>query len=179
MDEIGYLTIGDRTGSESLGTGWSRRLMRFALLGAAAFTLSLGLLSACSSPASTAGSVGAAPPSHSTMTMPGPSALSASAASRSESGSAGPAAMAIPQSAQVLHISGFTFLPPKAVAPGAHLGVMNMDGEAHTVTADTGHAFDVTVPAGRTVTLIAPIKPGRYAFHCQYHSNMSGVLVVS
>jgi plastocyanin len=54
---------------------------------------------------------------------------------------------------------------------------MNMDGEAHTVTSDTG-AFDVKAPASATVTFKAPMTPGRYPFHCTYHSNMHGTLVV-
>jgi plastocyanin len=56
---------------------------------------------------------------------------------------------------------------------------MNMDGEAHTVTADAGNAFDVQVTADGTGTFTAPPTPGRYAFHCIYHSNMHGVLVVT
>jgi plastocyanin len=55
---------------------------------------------------------------------------------------------------------------------------MNMDGENHTVTADSGNAFDVKATAGTTVTFTAPSKPGTYPFHCTYHSNMHGVLVV-
>lgn len=55
---------------------------------------------------------------------------------------------------------------------------MNMDGEAHTVTADTGSAFDDKATAGAVTTFTAPSKPGSYPFHCTYHSNMHGVLVV-
>jgi plastocyanin len=29
-----------------------------------------------------------------------------------------------------------------------------------------------------SATIIAPMKPGSYAFHCTYHSNMHGMLVV-
>ncbi|UQX86935.1 cupredoxin domain-containing protein [Jatrophihabitans telluris] len=53
-----------------------------------------------------------------------------------------------------------------------------MDGENHTVTADSANAFDVKATAGSTVMFKAPTAPGSYAFHCTYHSNMHGVLVV-
>jgi plastocyanin len=78
----------------------------------------------------------------------------------------------------VVHISGFAFQVPASVSPGATVSVMNMDGEAHTVTADGGD-FDVQVPAGATVTFTAPTTPGSYAFTCTYHANMHGVLVVA
>jgi plastocyanin len=55
---------------------------------------------------------------------------------------------------------------------------MNMDGEAHTVTADTAAAFDVKALPGESVTFTAPSKPGTYPFHCTFHSDMQGSLVV-
>jgi plastocyanin len=53
-----------------------------------------------------------------------------------------------------------------------------MDGEAHTVTADSAKAFDVKVGAGSVTTFTAPTTPGSYPFHCTYHGNMHGVLIV-
>src|SRR4051812_1962331 len=79
----------------------------------------------------------------------------------------------------LLHITGFAFQVPTSVSPGATVRVQNIDGEAHTVTADEGDAFDVQVPAGATVTFTAPTTPGSYAFSCTYHGNMHGVLVVA
>jgi plastocyanin len=64
------------------------------------------------------------------------------------------------------------------VTPGATVSVVNMDGEAHTVTADTGNAFDDQAAAGTTTTFTAPSTPGSYPFHCTFHGNMHGVLVV-
>ena len=64
------------------------------------------------------------------------------------------------------------------MAPGATVSVMNMDSENHTVTSDAGSAFNVKATAGTTVTFTAPSKPGSYPFHCEYHANMHGVLVV-
>ena len=81
-------------------------------------------------------------------------------------------------STAMIHIGSFAYATPTSVGPGAKVGVMNMDSEAHTVTADSGGAFDVKAPAGLTVTFTAPTKPGSYPFHCTYHSNMHGVLIV-
>ena len=75
-------------------------------------------------------------------------------------------------------IDNFQYKTPASVSPGATVRVMNMDAQAHTVTADTGNAFGVTVPAGATVTFTAPATAGSYAFHCEYHANMHGSLVV-
>ena len=56
--------------------------------------------------------------------------------------------------------------------------VTNEDTEAHTVTADSSGGFDVKVPPGKTVELTAPAA-GSYKYHCTYHSDMHGTLVVS
>jgi plastocyanin len=56
--------------------------------------------------------------------------------------------------------------------------VMNKDGQSHTVTADSGKAFDDKVSARANSSFKAPTAPGTYEFHCTYHSNMHGVLVV-
>jgi plastocyanin len=102
------------------------------------------------------------------------------AAAPTTSSSSSPAASssAPPSAAEVVvHISGFAYQVAASVSPGATVSVMNMDGEAHTVTADEG-AFDVVVAGGATSTFTAPTTPGTYAFHCTYHANMHGVLSV-
>ena len=78
----------------------------------------------------------------------------------------------------VIHIKNFSYTA-LTVAPGAVVTAHNMDGVAHTVTSDQAGLFNVNVPAGAMVTFKAPTKPGRYAYHCAYHGNMHGVLVVS
>jgi plastocyanin len=78
----------------------------------------------------------------------------------------------------VVHIQDFGYQVPDSVSPGATVSVMNMDGEAHTVTADEGGAFDAQVTGDATGSFTAPMEPGSYPFHCTYHSNMHGVLVV-
>ena len=95
---------------------------------------------------------------------------------RAESSSAG-ASSSAPLVAAEITIEDFEYSSPVSVRPGATVSVTNMD-EAHSVTADDGSSFDVTVPAGATATFTAPTTPGSYAFHCIFHSGMNGVLVV-
>lgn len=107
------------------------------------------------------------------------SSTGASSGSSSMSSSSGMSSGSPSSAAVVIHISNFAYKTPASVAPGAKVTVMNMDGERHTVTADSGSAFDVTVDAGKSSTFTAPTKPGTYTFHCDFHSNMHGTLVVS
>lgn len=68
---------------------------------------------------------------------------------------------------------------PLTVAPGAVVTVTNMDSAGHTVTADQGEAFDVDVKGGGgTASFTAPSAPGSYPYHCTYHPNMRGTLIV-
>ena len=76
---------------------------------------------------------------------------------------------------KMIHIQGFTFSTPDSVSPGSTVTEMNLDNEAHTVTAT---AFDVTVLPGKSAAFTAPTKPGIYPFHCSFHSTMQGSLVV-
>ena len=92
--------------------------------------------------------------------------------------SASPASSA-PAAPAVVSIKDFTFVAPASVPAGATVQVKNDDGEAHTVTADSGGAFDTKVGGNGTASFTAPTKPGRYPFHCTYHGNMHGVLVVT
>lgn len=79
--------------------------------------------------------------------------------------------------ADMIHIKDFNYESPASVAAGSTVTVMNMDSAAHTVTADDG-SFDVTIKPGETATFKAPAKPGSYAYHCTFHANMHGTLVV-
>ncbi|MFF2243561.1 cupredoxin domain-containing protein [Arthrobacter sp. NPDC058130] len=80
--------------------------------------------------------------------------------------------------AATITIKDFAYGDPLTVAPGAVVTVTNMDTAPHTVTADEGPAFDADVKGGGTATFTAPTKPGSYAYHCTYHPNMHGTLVV-
>jgi len=73
----------------------------------------------------------------------------------------------------------FTFAPAdlQAVAGGA-IAVINTDSQSHTLTADEGGAFDLTLAAGEGGTLTAPSTPGTYPYHCSFHPIMKAQLVV-
>ena len=75
-------------------------------------------------------------------------------------------------------IKNFAFHVSGAVMPGATVRITNDDTTAHTVTADSGDAFDVTVDPGASARLTAPRTAGSYKFHCNFHSDMHGTLTV-
>lgn len=102
------------------------------------------------------------------MTMSPPPTASSMA---TPSGSTGTMASA------TIHIKSFAYSGADSVPAGSTVTVMNMDNEAHTVTADDG-SFDAIVKAGTSITFTAPAKPGTYTYHCTYHSNMYGTLTV-
>jgi plastocyanin len=75
-------------------------------------------------------------------------------------------------------ISNFAFAPATLhVAPGTTIKITNQDGVAHTVTAD-GKAFDTGDIAGGATAAITVKSPGRYAYHCDIHNYMTGVIEV-
>lgn len=100
------------------------------------------------------------------------------ASSMSTSSPATSASLTTAPAAAVISIQNFGFTVPDSVAPGEKITVQNKDDTAHTVTADTGNAFDVKVPGSGTVTFTAPGTAGSYKFHCTYHSNMHATLIV-
>jgi plastocyanin len=76
-------------------------------------------------------------------------------------------------------IQNFTYSVSGPAAPGSTVNVTNKDDTAHTVTADSANAFDVTIQPGKTAKFTAPKQPGTYKFHCTFHANMHGTLSVS
>ena len=78
----------------------------------------------------------------------------------------------------VITITNFAYQGPGSVSPGATVTVKNEDSQAHTVTSDQAGLFDAVVPGGGNVVFTAPTTAGSYAYHCTYHSNMHGTLVV-
>ena len=95
------------------------------------------------------------------------------------SSSAAAPAMSEPASAPAtIMIENFAYRGPASVAAGAMVTVTNKDSVAHTVTSDTGALFDAVVQPGASVSFKAPKVPGGYAFHCTFHANMHGSLVV-
>ncbi len=81
--------------------------------------------------------------------------------------------------AAAITIERFDYEVPVSVSPGAMITVENKDGEKHTVTSDSADAFDVEVDGDGSASFKAPTAPGSYPFHCAFHSNMTGVLVVT
>ena len=76
----------------------------------------------------------------------------------------------------VITISSFAFEAP-AVRAGETVRVINLDSAPHTVTANDG-TFSVFVDAGAEATFTAPAA-GTYAFFCEVHPSMTGVLAVT
>ena len=137
-----------------------------ALIGAVA------LLTACGGGGGGESSSGAST-SASTTSAASPTSQSGSSSGAETSSTSAPAAEKV-----VITISDFAFSVPDSVPAGAQISVTNNDSIGHTVTADSGDAFDVSVAPGATVTFAAPEKPGTYAFHCKPHPNMTSSLVV-
>lgn len=80
--------------------------------------------------------------------------------------------------AATITIDNFLFVSPPPVPAGATIEVKNADPAEHSVTADSGDAFNIEVDEGGTATFTAPSKPGSYPYHCSYHPMMHGTLVV-
>jgi plastocyanin len=99
-------------------------------------------------------------------------ATSSSGSSQSPSGSSGESG------SPAIVIDNFAFKGPASVAAGARISLTNLDNQDHSVTADDG-SFDAVVHANGTATLTAPTKPGNYTYHCSFHPNMHGTLVVT
>lgn len=77
-------------------------------------------------------------------------------------------------------IKDFAFRPADlTVAPGATVIVTNRDPVTHTFTARDRRFNTGDIAPGRTVTVRAPSKPGRYGFLCLIHQYMTGTLVVA
>ena len=135
----------------------------------------VAVLSACSSSSSAAP---AAPAAQTSAQSPVASPDVMSAPATLPAGSPSPASSPSAAAAVVITIKDFKYVSPASVAPGAIVTVMNQDAQGHTVTGDTAGQFDVKVDPNGTATFAAPTKPGTYAFHCIYHGNMHGSLVV-
>jgi hypothetical protein len=86
----------------------------------------------------------------------------------SPAASSGPGAATgtVAAGAPAITIKDFGYGAPMTVPPGA-------------VTADRDQTFDVDVQgSGGTATFTAPSAPGSYPYHCTYHPNMRGTLIV-
>jgi plastocyanin len=76
-------------------------------------------------------------------------------------------------------IAGFTFVPtnPVVASSQARVVVNNADVVPHTFSSDSGLWTALLLQPGQTVS-VANLPPGTYAYHCDIHFWMHGVLVV-
>ena len=102
-----------------------------------------------------------------------PSSAAASSAAASTTGTTAGTSATV-----VITITNFAYQGPVSVSPGSTVTVKNEDSQAHTVTSDQAGLFDAVVPGGGNVVFTAPTTAGSYAYHCTYHSNMHGTLLV-
>jgi plastocyanin len=75
-----------------------------------------------------------------------------------------------------IDITEFAFPAETQIGAGQTLTVTNDTGAAHTVTADDG-SFNEEVAPGESVEIVVS-EPGSYDYHCNFHSSMTGTLVV-
>ncbi|MBP1158898.1 MULTISPECIES: cupredoxin domain-containing protein [Rhodococcus] len=83
-----------------------------------------------------------------------------------------------PAESMVVTIRDFKFEVPTTVRAGAEISLVNQDDVEHSVTSNEAGKFDEDVDGNNTATFDAPMNPGTYPFHCTYHPEMQGILVV-
>lgn len=149
------------------------RAARTALAGAAA----LVLLACGSSKTYSVGAATTPPPVTTPAAVPAasPGIGASDSPTPAVTDSSAPAAADVP-----LRIAGFSYDPASlTVAPGQTVAVTNTDAAEHTVTSDEAELFGADdITTAKTGTFTAPTTPGSYPFHCEYHSQMHGTLIV-
>jgi plastocyanin len=130
----------------------------------------IGLSGCGSSSDDNAADSGPNTPTHSMKMPAGSPATDSSTTTSGDMGGMGDMAM--------VDIVDFMYKGDVHVEPGRMVMVTNDDTEAHTLTSDDAGMFAVTVQAGGSAMFDAPTKPGSYAYHCDFHANMHGSLVV-
>ncbi len=109
-------------------------------------------------------------------------AADAPAAPAAESSSTATPSSAAPEAAaggpEKVEIKDFDYDPDKLdVQVGTKVSWTNEDVANHTVTFDDDSEALGNQPTGKTVSFTFK-KPGTYAYHCDYHPNMHGTVVV-
>ncbi|HEY0168737.1 MAG TPA: cupredoxin domain-containing protein [Jatrophihabitans sp.] len=151
--------------------GASRRIRIGVALASAVGVAALAGCGSSDSPEASRPSSASSPAGTGTVSAVAPSSPAASSSAASTSPQ--PTAQAV-----TITIEKFDYSAPASVSPGAMITVENKDDEKHTVTADSADAFDIEVDGDGKTSFKAPTMPGSYPFHCIFHSNMTGVLVV-
>lgn len=88
-------------------------------------------------------------------------------------------AAASPAAAGMIYVEmkGIGFAPARISAKvGDTIEWSNRDFVAHTATA-RDHSFDVVVAAGKTAHAVVK-RPGKIAYYCRYHPNMTAEIDV-
>jgi plastocyanin len=76
-------------------------------------------------------------------------------------------------------ISGSSFPTTISVKMGTTIIWKNIDAMAHTVTSDDGAEFSSgNLASGASFSYLAKTA-GSFPYHCEYHANMHGTLVVN
>lgn len=98
----------------------------------------------------------------------------------SGAGAATPETAATPQMAHgvAIEIKGFAYNPASIDVPvGTTVTWTNDDTTPHTVTQDGGGFSSPALNPGDTFSFTFD-KPGTYAYHCEYHPNMTATITV-
>ncbi len=81
--------------------------------------------------------------------------------------------------AEKVAIKDFDYAPGKLeVAKGTRVTWTNADAANHTVTFDAGTQKSLGNQAKGKAVSFTFTKPGTFAYHCDYHPNMHGTVVV-
>jgi plastocyanin len=79
-----------------------------------------------------------------------------------------------------VQIQNFAFHPPTiTVTSGTKVSVTNTDQTTHTFSAVNGSFDSGGLNGGASVSVTVPTKPGTYAYRCNIHQYMHGVLTVA
>ena len=78
-----------------------------------------------------------------------------------------------------INITGMAFPATTTIKKGSTVTWTNKDSYAHTVTSDDGSTFkSANLAAGATFSFKANTV-GSFPYHCNYHSDMHGTLIVN
>jgi plastocyanin len=91
---------------------------------------------------------------------------------------AGTAATAAAAGEPVVEIAGFAFGGVTSVPAGTVLTVVNNDSAPHTFTADDGSFDSGAIQPGASFEITLSTA-GTVAFHCEFHSSMTGSITVT